>query len=88
MGDEKHDRPEAQSLDEKLDAQRDCALEAAALAVDKQASIRRMRGQSFADDSDRADGEAQADDIEREEEIAEALEYAATRIRALKGGTR
>jgi len=36
---------------------------------------------SFADDGDRADGEAQSDDIEREESIAEALEYVASRMR-------
>lgn len=55
--------------------------EACAGIADREASIRRMRAQSFADDSDRADGEAQADDIEREEAIADALEYVAARMR-------
>jgi len=52
-----------------------------AAIVERQASIHRMRAQSYADDGDRADGEAQSDDIEREESIAEALEYVASRMR-------
>lgn len=55
--------------------------EACAAIVDHQASVRRMRAQVFEDDSDRADGEAQADDVEREETIANALEFVAARVR-------
>ncbi len=56
---------------------------ACAKVVEKQASIHRMRAQTFADDGDRADEEARADDIDRAEAAAEALEYAASRVRAL-----
>ncbi len=55
--------------------------EVCALIVEQQASIRRMRAQSIADDSDRADGEAQSDDIAREESAADLLEYVAARVR-------
>lgn len=55
--------------------------EACVALVTKQASIRRMRAQSIVDDGDRADGEAQSDDIEREEGAAELLEYVAARLR-------
>lgn len=76
-------RSEAQSENARLFEQFNLGLETGAEVVDKQASIHRMRAQSFADDSDRADGEAQADDIEREEKAAEMLEYVASRIRAM-----
>jgi len=58
-------------------------IEACAKVVDKQASIRRMRAHAFDDDSDRADGCAKVDDIEREEGEATLLEYTAARVRAL-----
>ena len=61
----------------------DATIETCAKVVDKQASVHRMRAQAFADDSDRADGGAQGDDIECEEQAAELLEYVATRVRAL-----
>ena len=64
------------------DVRRD-SIEMAASVVDKQASIHRMRAQAFADDSDRADGSAQADDIDTAETFAELLGYVAGRIRAL-----
>lgn len=61
---------------------RAAANEEAAKVVEKQASIHRMRAQVFADDADRADGEAQQDDVEYEEKIAAAFEYLASRIRS------
>lgn len=65
---------------------RERGLELAEAAVAKVASIHRMRAQAFSDDSDRADSEAQTDDIECEETKAEVAEYAASRIRALRSG--
>ncbi len=56
--------------------------DACAKVVEKQASINRMRMQALADDSDRMDGGAQTDDIDRAEEAAEVLEYTAMRVRA------
>jgi hypothetical protein len=75
--------PDAKAWNARLFEQFNLGLETGAHVVDRYASIHRMRAQSFADDSDRADGEAQADDVEREEKAAELLEYVASRIRAM-----
>jgi hypothetical protein len=56
--------------------------EACEATVAKVASVHRMRAQSYLDDSDRADAESVEDDIAIEEVKADAVEYAASRIRA------
>lgn len=60
------------------------ACEEAEKAVAKAASVHRMRAQAITDDTDRADAEAVDDDIAIEEVKADAVEYAASRIRALR----
>ena len=69
-----------------LDEAEQRGREEAAAECERIASIHRMRAAAFADDSDRADSEAQSDDIDRNESQAAARDYAAMRIRALKSG--